>query len=200
VETLDWTYEVAPAGSDSAGLEEYVVETAAGDDAGKIHVVLEHEGDLFLVVEHGAVPPLARELVAVPAEDVESIDHSGLRVRLRARSEADLRALPRLDPARKVERREDEETPVDARRVVDAAGSLAPRSVAADSERAVDTSVLPLAIATGVLAAFTLLFAALMATAGADAWQWGIVVVAAVLALAAGALSYRAWRRPYTRA
>jgi O-antigen ligase len=59
--------------------------------------------------------------------------------------------------------------------------------------------VLPLAVATGILSAFALLSAALMATGGAGSWQWLLIALFVVLALVAGALTYRAWRRPYAR-
>jgi hypothetical protein len=38
-----------------------------------------------------------------------------------------------------------------------------------------------------------------MATGGAGSWQWLLIALFVVLALVAGALTYRAWRRPYAR-
>jgi hypothetical protein len=197
-ETLDWTYEVAPAGADAAGLEEYVVETADGSDAGRVHVVLDHAGELYVVVDRD-LSPAARELIAVPEADVVSVDNAALRVRLRARDRGDLDALPRLDRARGMERDERDGDAVAARRVEDVTGRFAPETVEAGETAVVDTYVLPLAVATGILSAFALLSAALMATGGAGSWQWLLIALFVVLALVAGALTYRAWRRPYAR-
>jgi hypothetical protein len=189
--TLDWSYEVAPAGADAAGLEEYVVETAGGDGLGKVHVVLSRGDDLFVVLERG-LSPLRRELVAIPTEDVESVDHARLRVRLRARTHADLRALPRLDPGAAVEG----DRSAEARRVHDLPPSLAPLTVPGDAPRVADTAAVPLAIGTGIASAFALLLVVLVATAGGAWWQWLLLGGATLLALAAGGLAYRAWRRP----
>ena len=197
-ETLDWTYEVAPAGADAAGLEEYMVETADGSDVGRVHVVLEHGEELYVVVDRD-LSPAARELIAVPEADVASVDNAALRVRLRARDPGDLDALPRLDRARKAERDERDDGAPAARRVADVTGRFAPETVEAGETRVVDTYVLPLAVGTGILAAFALLTAALMATGGAGWWQWLLLALFGVLAIAAGVLSYRAWRRPYAR-
>jgi hypothetical protein len=77
-----WTYEVAPAGADVAGLEEYMVETRDGEAAGKVVAFVDRAGERFLVFDTGT-PPVAKERRAVRWEDVAEVDHDTLTVTLR---------------------------------------------------------------------------------------------------------------------
>jgi hypothetical protein len=81
VATAPWTYQVPPAGADSAALEEYVVETASGERIGTVLALLRRDDDELLAVEVGT-PPLKRDVRVLLWEDVDGVDHEGLAVRL----------------------------------------------------------------------------------------------------------------------
>jgi hypothetical protein len=187
----DWTYQVAPAGSDSAGLEEYVVEASSGEQVGKVMTLLRRGDEMLVAVERGT-PPLSHDVRVFPWEDVESVDHTRLTVRL-AVAEGDIERALELDPDKGVE---DERA--DAVRVTELPGEL--RRPASPTEPGpTDRPLTGLAIALGVLGVFSLL-GAVIAAAGIDSgWKFALFLVPAVLLIAAGVVSYRLFRSPYER-
>ena len=61
--TVEWTYELPPAGDGASGLEDYAVEDARGDHVGKVGTVLRRGDELFLALEHDT-PPVGSDLLA----------------------------------------------------------------------------------------------------------------------------------------
>lgn len=90
--TLNWTYEMPPAGDGASGLEDYVVRDSGGEYVGKVGTVLRHRDGLFVAVEHGA-PPIKNELVLISWEDVREVDHDDLTVVL-ALSPSEIESAP----------------------------------------------------------------------------------------------------------
>lgn len=185
-----WTYELPPAGAPSAGLEEYVVETAAGDHVGKVVVVLRRGDDHYLAVDRGK-PPLAPDLRAFPWSDVASVDHAGLTVRLGLSHDDSERSLE-LDPDKGVEGGEAE-----AVRVTELSPELAP----AGSPEAgpVDRPSYLVSLALAVLGLLSLLALFVAGLSVEFTWEFVLFAIPAVLFAAAGIFAYRLFRRPYER-
>ena len=184
-----WTYEVPPAGSGAVGLEDYEVETAAGEVVGKVKVLLSRGADLLVVVE-GGLPPAVREVRAVRWDDVRDVDHDSLRVHL-AQGALD-RALE-LKASEAVEGGEAEAT-----RVTDVPGTTTPQSAPRGPS---DSPTYLVALALGLLGVFSVL--ALIAVGSREAvdmgpW-WALAVVPALLVALSGLLAYRFFRRPTER-
>jgi hypothetical protein len=189
VQRASWTYEVPPAGSGAVGLEDYEVETDAGEVVGKVKVLLSRGADLLVVVE-GGLPPAVRDVRAVRWDDVREVDHDSLRVHLR---QGALERALELEPSEAVEGREAEAT-----RVTDVPGTTtaqsAPRGPA-------DSPTYLVALALGLLGVFSAL--ALIAVGSREAvdmgpW-WALVVVPALLLALSGIFAYRFFRRPTER-
>lgn len=186
-----FTWQAAPAGSDSQNLEEYLVaERETGDTVGKVVTTIVHEERPYVVVDRSD-SPLGREYRAIPLDDVD-LDHVDLVVHVGAGA---LDAALELDPDKRVESPD-----ADARRVGALPAKDVPTTVPAGSRRVRDTGVLPLAVATGIVATFALLVVAALLTSGDSSWYWALLVVPAALAAVSGALLWRAWRRPWDRA
>jgi hypothetical protein len=183
-----WTYEVPPAGADSAGLEEYLVETRGGEAVGKVVALLEREGERYLLLDSGA-PPLAKERRAVRWDDIAEIDHETLTVTLRL-DVHELASTVELDPANEVENGSAE-----AVRISDLPADLRPP---ADPESGpTDKPTYAAAIAL-FAAALLALLALVLAASGTDfTWEFGLFAIPAILVLAAAVAGYRSWRRPY---
>jgi hypothetical protein len=96
VAKADWTYQVAPAGVSSEGLEEYVVEAVSGDPVGKVQTLLRRRDELLVAVERGR-PPVSHDVRVLTWDEVERVDHDALTVRLRVSEDALDQALE-LDP------------------------------------------------------------------------------------------------------
>lgn len=186
-----WSYQVPPAGADSAGLEEYVVESAAGEPVGKVMTVLDRKGELFLAVECG-LPPLRHELRAVPWSDVEDVDHGALRVRLGLDATAFEEALE-LDPGKRHEAED-----ADAVRVSRLPRELEP-GPAAQPAGPVDRSTYALAVATGLLGVFSVLVLVIAATGTDFTWEWALVAVPLALLGISLVAAHRLFRRPTER-
>ena len=188
----EWTYQVAPAGAAAGGLEEYVVEAAAGARVGKVQTLLRHRDEIFLAVDRGN-PPVTHDLRAIPWRDVADVDHAALAVRLRL-DEAGVAQALELDPGKGVEDGE-----ADAVRVTELPAELRQPSVPGEEPGPVDRPTYAVSIALGALGLLALL-AVVMATAGIDGdWKFVLFVIPAVLLGAAAAAAYRAFRAPYER-
>lgn len=193
-----WTYEVPPAGGETAGLEEYVVYDAHGERVGKVTVVLRAPDGLHLVVDRGA-PPLTHDRRAVPWEQVESVDHSALAVKL-DRPASELDSALELDPEKAVEPGPGEQwaSAAEAARVTDlpevAPDSVPPGGSAGPADR---PFLYGGALGAGLIAVFLLLAGVVLIAGGAGGWSLIPFVAAALLGLASLALAYQLWRRPY---
>ena len=187
----DWTYQVAPAGSPAAGLEEYVVEAASGARVGKVTSVLARGDEIYVAVERGQ-PPVRHDVRAVPWRDVERLEHSALTIRLRLSEEALDDALE-LDPDKGVEDGEAE-----ARRVTELPQELRPSS-APDAPGPVDRPTYVVALALGAGGLFALLVLVIFALAVDFTWHFALFVVPAALLALAAVFAYRSFRSPYER-
>jgi hypothetical protein len=189
--TLDWTYQMPPAGDGASGLEDYVVEDAHGKHVGKVGTILRHDGEVFVAVEHGT-PPLANELVAVPWDKVRDIDHDTLTVRL-GLSGAELERVPRLDQARKVQ-----QGGADATRVTDVPGApVEPAPLAAPGP--IDRSSYAVVVSAGLLGVFSALVLAIFASGTEFGWEFALFAIPLALLTFAGVQAYRTFRNPYER-
>lgn len=188
----EWTYQVAPAGSDSAGLEEYVVESASGAQIGKVSTLLRRRDELYVAVERGT-PPLSHDVRAFPWSEVEHVDHSALAVRLKTSDEAVDQKSLELDPAKAVESGEAEAT-----RMTELPSELQPS--ATPEAGPVDRPTYALAIALGMLGLLALLAIVVAAVSVDFTWHFALFAIPVALFAAAGATAYRVVRRPYERA
>ena len=188
--TLDWTYELPPAGDGASGLEDYVVEDSGGEHLGKVGTVLRHDGDLFVAVEHGT-PPVDNELVAVSWNAVRAVDHETLTVTL-ALSLADLAQAPRLDRSRMVE-----DGRADAMRVTDVPGAVRPAPAA--TKGPVDRPSYAVTVWLGLLGVFSALVLVIFASGTDFGWQFALFGIPVALLVTAGVIAYRTFRNPYER-
>jgi hypothetical protein len=186
VPRADWSYQVPPAGSDSVGLEEYVVEDAAGQAVGKVMTLLDRRGDLYVAVERGT-PPFTHDLIAVPLARAAEIDHAALVVRLDRDAFA---SGLELDPHKRTE----DAHGVEARRLEQLPDALRPAPEASPAGP-VEGAGYIVALVTGLLAIFSTLVIAIFATTTAFTWQFVFVAVPAILGVAAALFAYRAFRR-----
>ena len=188
----DWTHEVAPAGADAAGLEEYLVESASGERIGKVQTLLRRDSELLVAVERGT-PPATHDVRVFPWNEVAHVDHDALTVHLRVGDEAVEEALE-LDPDKGVEGAEADavrvtEAPVEPGRYFEPAPGAGP----------VDRPTYAVALGLAAAGLFAFLVV-VMATAGLDGdWKFALFAIPALLLAAAGAVGYRVWRAPYER-
>lgn len=188
----EWTYQVPAAGESDAGLEDYLVQTRAGEQVGKVRTLIRRGEKFHLVVERGN-PPLSHDLRAVPWEEVETVDHDSLALTLRVDQDELERALE-LDPAKAVE-----DGDADAQRVTELPPGLRQPSLPGSEAGPVDRPTYVAAIsffAIGLLAALGL---ALVVTAVQEAWLAALAVIPALFFIASAFSAYRAWRSPYQR-
>jgi hypothetical protein len=183
------TFEVPPGGADSAGLEDYVVETSGGERIGTVVASVEQGGGRWLVVETG-LPPVKRDRRAVPWNEIEEVDHDALVVRIAA---AAARSLERLsEPGR--------EGDASASRVTDLpeAPSYVPTGDAAGPTDRSLTLIGALALfAVGLLALLAIV--AVLSRHGRDTPFLIALVIPAALLAGSAILGYRLWRDPYSR-
>ncbi|MDQ3867320.1 MAG: hypothetical protein M3304_10960 [Actinomycetota bacterium] len=188
-----WTYQVPPAGAPATGLEEYVVEAAAGARVGKVQTLLCREDELLLAVERGN-PPLSHDVRAVPWSAVERVDHEALAVRLRLGEDAVAQALE-LDPEKGVE-----DGDADALRLTELPAELRPSSDPGRATGPVDRPTYAVAMALGAVGLVSFLAVVIALTAeDAPSWVPTLFLVPAILLVAAGAAAYRVFRAPYER-
>jgi hypothetical protein len=182
-----WTYEVPPLAGAAVGLEDYAVETAAGEFLGKVKTVLRRRAQTYVVVESGV--PLARTLYAVPWDDVADVDHGAVTVRL-GRPPHELGSALELDPGKAVEG-----AGAEAVRVTDVPGQPVPTSDP-DAPGPVDRPTYAGLLVVALIGVFSTLVLVLFAMTTDFTWQFALFVVPALLLGAAGALAYRFFRRP----
>ena len=190
---VDWTYQVPPAGGDSAGLEEYSVESASGARVGKVMTLLRRDGETYLAVERGT-PPVKRDLRAFPWEEVEQVDHSALTVRLKLRDDAVEESLE-LDSDKGTESGDAE-----AVRVTDLPASLVQPETTGETAGPTESPSYLASFAFGALGIFSLLVIAIAATAADFTWEYALFVIPAVLLALSAVAGYRLLRRPHERA
>jgi hypothetical protein len=188
VARADWTYEVAPAGADSAGLEGYVVEASSGDAVGTVRAVLRREDDVYLAVTPGS--PVRRETRAVPWADVDEVDHERLTVRVRRPADTLEQALE-LDPDKAVEG-----GGADAVRVTELPAELRP-SESPNTRGPADRAPYLAALGFGLAGVFALLALVIAATYVDFDWEFVLFVVPAALFALAVLAGWRLLRRPY---
>ncbi len=186
--TADWTYEVAPAGADSAGLEGYVVEAASGESVGAVRALLRRDDETYLAVTEGS--PAGRETRAVPWSDVDDVDHGSLTVRLAVPADAFAEALE-LDPEKAVEGEG-----ADAVRVTDLPAEMRPSDSPAARGPA-DRPPYLAALGLGLAAVFSLLALVMAATVVDFDWEFALFLIPVVLFALAGLAGWRLLRRPY---
>jgi hypothetical protein len=187
VPSAPWTYEVPPLAGAAEGLEDYAVETAAGEFLGKVKTVLRRGDDTYLAVESGV--PLARTLYAVPWDDVADVDHEAVTVRL-GRPPDELGSALELDPGKAVEG-----AGAEAVRVTDVPGQRSYTS-APDAPGPVDRPTYAGLLVVALIGVFSTLVLVLFAMTTDFTWQFALFAVPAVLLGAAGVLAYRFFRRP----
>jgi hypothetical protein len=192
VTKAEWTYQVPAAGESDTGLEDYLVQTRAGEQVGKVRTLIRRGEKFHLVVERGN-PPLSHDLRAVPWEEVETVDHDSLALTLGVDQDELERALE-LDPAKAVE-----DGDADAQRVMELPPGLRQPSLPGSEAGPVDRPTYVAAIsffAIGLLAALGL---ALVVTAVQEAWLAALGVIPTLFFIAAAVSAYRAFRSPYER-
>jgi hypothetical protein len=191
VATADWTYQVAPAGVSSEGLEEYVVEAVSGDPVGKVQTLLRRRDELLVAVERGR-PPVSHDVRVLTWHEVERVDHDALTVRLCVSEDALDEALE-LDPDKGVELGDAE-----AARVTELPAELQP-SPGAGGELGgpVDRPTYMGAVALGAAGLLSFLALAIAALRVDFGWEFVLFVVPLGLLAAAGIAGYRAFRTPY---
>jgi hypothetical protein len=194
VANAEWTYEVAPAGADTAGVEEYVVEDAGGDRVGKVQTLVERGNELYLVIERGR-PPVSHDIRAVPWDDVAELDDAGLRIRLRLLG-GELNHALILKPENGVEG-----DSAEARRVTELPGAAAaPPPAEPKPTPSAGPSDSPSYLAAVCLSAVGLFstFAIVVAATSTDFnWEYVLFTIPLVLLAVAGAAGYRFLRGPY---
>ena len=188
----EWTYQVAPAGAPTAGLEEYVVEASSGEHVGTVVALLDRRGERFIVVECGD-PPVRHDVRAVPWADVAGVDHDSLTVRLQL-SEAAVADALELDPAKGVE-----DGDADARRVTELPPELRRPGPTGDAAGPVDRAAIGGALGLGAAGLLALLSVVLVAQAVDGSWKFALFAVPALLLAAAGIVAYRVYRDPTVR-
>jgi hypothetical protein len=188
VARADWTYEVAPAGADSAGLEGYVVEASSGDAVGTVRAVLRRDDEVYLAVTPGS--PVRRETRAVPWSEVDRVDHEALTVRLALPTDAFEQAAE-LDPDKAVEG-----GPADALRVTELPADLRPSESPAARGPA-DRPPYLAALGLGLAGVFALLVLAIAASYVDFGWEFVLFAIPAALFALAALAGWRLLRRPY---
>jgi hypothetical protein len=183
-----WTYEVAPAGADSAGLEGYVVEAASGDEIGKVRTLLRRGDEVFVAVERSS--PARRDTRAVLWSDVADVDHAALTVRLRRTDEAVDEALE-LDPDKAVSGGE-----ADAVRLTELPEDLRP-SMSPAEPGPTDRPPYLAALGLGLSGVFSLLALVIAASYVDFDWEFALFAIPAALFALAALAGWRLLRRPY---
>ena len=178
------TYQLPPAGADTAGLEGYSVESAKGEFIGTVRVVLRDDEGTYVVVERGT-PPLRNDLRAIPWEDVSDVDHDGLAVQI---DPAAVEAGIPLDPDNAIEVGEAE-----AQRVTGAPNEPA-RTGNGGTAGPVDRPTWYAALALALAGAFSALGLVIFVSRGDPGWEYGLFAIPAVLFVAAALQGYRFFR------
>jgi hypothetical protein len=188
-----WTYELPVTGSPAENLDDYEARTADGTHVGIVTGLVERDGERYLLVDAGPLPPLVHRRLAVRWRDVILVDHDALVVELmgdRARLEA---AALALDPS--LARHDSTADAVRVHELPPELSRSAPPGVEGPVERTASFVVLA---ATALSAWSVLVIVALWASRGLDGWEFAAFAVPVLLALIAiGAAGYRLYREPH---
>ena len=94
-----WTYELPATGAAAENLDDYEARAADGAHVGIVTGLVERDGERYLLVDAGRLPPLLHRRLAFRWDDVVLVDHDALVVELACdRSHLEASALA-LDPA-----------------------------------------------------------------------------------------------------
>lgn len=181
----DFTYEQAPAGTSSEGLEGYTLEDASGETRGRVIAVLDNAGSRWIAYSRGA-PPFPGPMRAVPLDALAEIDHDALVLTLRSGPVREIE----LDEAQAVEAR------ADAARVTDAPGAPAyvdPESGPTDRARG------PAHVALFVVGFVLTLGVVAVATVVQSPWLLLVALVPGAVLVAGLLLGLATLRDPYDR-
>jgi hypothetical protein len=188
-----WTYELPVTGSAAENLDDYEVRTSDGH-IGVATGLVARDGELYVLVDAGRLPPLTHQRLAFRLADVAEIDHDALLVRLAVdRGHLDEAALA-LDPAKARHG-----AGAEAVRVRELPAGMATSPVAPGREGPVETASSLVALVGATLGPYLLLVVvALWATRGLVGLEYAAFVVPALVALAGfAAAGYRIYRAPH---
>jgi hypothetical protein len=192
--SAEWTYELPLPDAGSEALEDYEAQAASGEDIGRVVALLRHDGDLYVAVECGRMPPFTHHLHAFPWDEVAEVDHADLRVRLRVPHEQIEEVGFELDPRKAVHG-----PGAEAVRVTELPSELT-RSVPAGSPGPVERASLPAAIFFWLLGSLTLLAVIVLISIDFEPWKFVFLLVPlAHWAVALALTGYRLYREPYGR-
>lgn len=182
----DFTYEQAPAGTSSEGLEGYTLEDASGETRGRVIAVLDNAGSRWIAYSRGA-PPFPGPMRAVPLDALAEIDHDALVLTL---GPGPVREIE-LDEAQAVEA-----AGAEATRVTDAPG--APAYVDPDGGPS-DRARGPAHVALFVVGFVLTLGVVAVATVVQSPWLLLVALVPGAVLVAGLLLGLAALRDPYDR-
>lgn len=185
-----WTYELPVLGSFAENLDDYEARTADGAHAGIVSGLVEREGERYLLIDAGRLPPFLHRRLAVRWQDVDFVDHDALVVEL-ALDRAGLEAVA-LSLDSSLARHD---ASAEALRVHDLPRELA-RSAAPGGEGPVDGPSALVLLSFAALGPWSLLLlVALWTTRGLGGWEraaFAAPVLFVLLTLALG--GYRLYR------
>lgn len=187
-----WTYELPPTGAASEGLEDYEARSADGEHVGVVVGLVRRAGELFLLVDAGAMPPLIHRRVAFRWEDVAEVDHGALVVQLSVdRAGVDEAALA-LDPKLAVHGPGAEAARVE---LPAALTHSVPAGIGGPEERG---SAVALAVLVAGAPFSLFVIVTVWIARGLEGWEYGLLVIPFVLAALTLALEgYRLFREPH---
>lgn len=163
----DWTYERAPTGASSAGIEGYDVEDGRGERLGKV-TALVARGDETWIVWSDGMPPLTGTPHGVHWEHVD-VDHDASLVELRR--DAEIVNLDGMDV-------EPGTGDADAVRLAEPADLPAPAPPG--TVGSVDRASAIWVWVTAILAFFTMLVVAALVEATGSEWPLALLAIPAV--------------------
>jgi hypothetical protein len=186
-----WTYELAPTGAASAGLEDYEARTADAEHVGVVVGAVRGAEGVFVLVDTGAMPPFVHRRIAVPWEDVGEIDHASLVVQLAVDREGlDEDALA-LDPKKAVHK-----SGADAVRAELPAALVRPVVPGTGPEERNSVLLLGALAAAAPFSLFVLI--TVWIARGLEGWEYALLMIPFVLAALTVALEgYRLYREPH---
>jgi len=180
-------------GSSAENLDDYEACTAEGAHAGIVTGLVARDGELYVLVDAGRMPPLTHRRLAVSLDDVAEVDHDALVVRLAVdRGRLEDAALA-LDPAKA------RHGPgAEAMRVQKLPAGLG-ASATPGGGGPVEPASSFVAIATVALSTYALLVVvAIWSARGLAGWGHAAFALPALLALLGFAVSgYRLYREPH---
>jgi hypothetical protein len=186
-----WTYELPPTGAASEGLEDYEIRTADGEHVGVGVGLVGKAGEMFVLVDSGAMPPFLHRRIAVPWDEVAEIDHAALVVQLSVdRAGLDEVALA-LDPRKAVH-----EPGAEAARLRLPAALVRPGPPGSGPTERSSALVLAVLAAAAPFSLFAVI--SVWMTRGLEGWEYGLLAIPFVLAALTVALEgYRLFREPH---